>query len=419
MREKIRFEKEIELLLDSPHTDFQIGPTGKQSSTRKCFECCYKLSPAERKGLGDKVDRIFAERTGITRKLDPNRSEDLSRMEEWRTIARDLVRSTVKARNPGMVTSIEPVLMNAFLSQYENDPRVPKEATKNYLTEQNLLAMGIKLRDKVISNWASGRAPLTLRQFFNLAYDITNHCGTAMLICHNVAKAFAKGGSAIQWQHNKSTGRYEDGKKSYVVKVIHPKGVIIPRPNNEGKSIFYVLFSANELGKDDPGDWYHYFVVALVAAYSTADEIGSASISVGFETQVLHDNVVYVSEQMKDASVTLTNEYKGWLWANALSFLEGAHYGESMDDVKRESAVHLSGTVFGILQAGGSIDRSWQWRVPIPKTIGKLDALTGYYNIMQHTYRILDTKGKVLSEKPGAKPGNKGSSHISVEREFL
>src|SRR5262245_55603650 len=104
MEERIGFEKEVQLLLGSPKTELEEGRTtrsggGSPAPSRppalKCFDCCYKLTSRERKSLGDQVDRIFAERTGITRKLDLNKPEDIPRMEEWRVIARDLVRDTI------------------------------------------------------------------------------------------------------------------------------------------------------------------------------------------------------------------------------------------------------------------------------------------------------------------------------------
>lgn len=378
-------------------------------SIQECFHCCYKLSANERASIIDQVDKVFAERTGITRKLQQDRPEDRPRIEEWLRIGREIARSIVVKRKPGIVTIIDPALMNAFLSQYEGDSRVPQKATIDYLSNQNLLTMGIVLRDRVVENWSSGKPPITLKQFYDLAFDITNHCGSAMLLCHNVAKAFARGGTAIYWQYNEATGNYEDGKKSYVPKIIHRKGVLRPRAKKQGKSIFYVLFSANEIGTDDPGDWYHYFVNATVAAYSTADEVGSASSSGSLlpnYVDELNSIVNWTSKKMKDSSLNSTNAYKGWLWANALSFLEGAHYGGSQMEVGRESQVHRAGAIFGILRAGGSVDKSWRRHVPKASSVGEYDISAGLVSFNQIVYQIQDTDGNVLWQAAEAGSGS-------------
>jgi subtilisin family serine protease len=392
-----------QLIVRGKQVTEQLEENQNPSRRRSALRCCYKLSEKERASIANEVDRVFAERTGITRKLKRDSPEDRPRIEEWLRIWREIVRSTVMKRKPGIVTTIDPVLINAFLSQYEGDSRVPIKATEYYLTSPKLLAMGLALRDKVIVNWSSGRSPITLEQFYDLAFDITNHCGTAILLCHNVAKAFARGGTAIYWQYNEATGSYEDGKNSYVPKLIHRKGVIIPRPKGKGKSIFYLLFLADELGTDDPGDWYHYFVNATVASYSTADEVGSASSAANDYAERLNGMVAWTSDKMKDSTIGPTSSYKGWLWANALSFLEGAYYGESQEAVKRESHLHLAGAVFGILQAGGSIDKSWRWHVPKASSISKWDYAIWGIDFKQTIHQILDINGNVISQ--AAEPG--------------
>ena len=79
-----------------------------------------------------------------------------------------------------------------------------------------------------------------------------------MLLCHNVTKAFARGGTAITWDRDSSTPEsYSDGRKLWEPKVIHKAGRLmksyVSRYKRELPSMYYLLFSDQVLGTSDPG----------------------------------------------------------------------------------------------------------------------------------------------------------------------
>src|SRR5262249_52049584 len=120
------------------------------------------------------------------------------------------------ADSSGRVLSVDPLLLTLFFNGREADPMVPAEATSEYLTEPALLAHAIDLERRLLAHWASGGSPVFTRQLYDLALQIVPHSGTALLLCHNVTKAFARGGEAIPWRViNRTTGEYSDGASSY------------------------------------------------------------------------------------------------------------------------------------------------------------------------------------------------------------
>src|SRR5580698_6330651 len=79
--------------------------------------------------------------------------------------------------------------------------------------------------------------------------QIAQHPGTALLLCHNVTKAFARGGDAIPWHAiNRATGEYSDGHSTYVA-----TGTAAAFA---GPSIFPALFATGLPGAPEAGSWY-------------------------------------------------------------------------------------------------------------------------------------------------------------------
>jgi subtilisin family serine protease len=320
---------------------------------------------------------------------------------EWQSIRVTQVRAGVRQRL--VLSPIDPVQLAVFLSQYENDSRVPAEYTKRFLTGTPLLSMGRTLRDRVIGNWRIGKRPLTALGLYELAFETAGDPGTAELLCHNVTKAFVREGVAITWRGTGTEGEYTDGQKTYTAKVINSAGRL--KYFHGGKrreviSIFYLLFSAKEFGTDDPGDWYHYFVTATMTALSSGGTLG-ATTSRGRREDVegdadgrggqigptvyrglLSDRVVDLEKQMTDSALASVPGYRGWVLANVLSFLEGGHYGTDyttgQSDVVRESKVHLRGAAFGLRTIGGFPGKTWRWYVPVAGSLSDADLAMGF-----------------------------------------
>jgi subtilisin family serine protease len=197
---------------------------------------------------------------------------------EWRTIRDREVRPGLRQRL--VIEKVDPVQLAVFLSQYENDSRVPTEYTKRFLTRTPLLSMGRSLRDRVLGHWRARRRPLTASGFYELALETAGNPGIAALLCHNVAKAFVRGGVAVTWRGTGTEGAYTDGQKTYTATMIHPAGRLKYYHSAKGReivSIFYLLFSDREFGTKDPGDWYHFFVTATMTALSSEGTLGATT----------------------------------------------------------------------------------------------------------------------------------------------
>ena len=230
------------------------------------------------------------------------------------------------------------------------------------------------------------KPPLKLDELTALALDISGDGPAAMLLCHNVTKAFARGGVAIQWDRVPSApGSYSDGKKVWTPEVKHPAGKIVKsfnkKANRDLPSIYYLLFSARELGTADPGDWYHYYVTATMAALSASGNLGpttrhrrefedrslldaaDAVVDKAYPTLV-SDAIMSLERQMSNPDSVDQPGYRGWVLANILSYLEGGHYGTQQDEVARESRIHVKGAVAGLRARGMKPGKNWVWYVP-------------------------------------------------------
>jgi LAS superfamily LD-carboxypeptidase LdcB len=356
------------------------------------------------------------------------RASETALVREWQAIRDKQVRPYV--RHSLQLKSLDPVLLATYLSQYEGDRRVPVDAQMRFLWEPPLLSMGRTLRDRVLWNWHSGGRPLTADRFFDLAYELTGNTGYAALLCHNVAKAFSKGGVAIHWKKVEGgEGVYTGSGKQWTARRIHRDGVLLR--NATGPSIFYVLFSAKEFGTEDHGDWYHYFVAATMTAFGTiADraagvgghgerEQGELEASADTDTILnerpnpvevveriaypilLRDALGRLRHQLSDPVGAVTAGYSGWVLANVLSFLEGAFYGKSQQEVARESRIHLRGAIFGVERARGTLGPTWRWFVPKAGSVREIDLVTGF-TLSTKTAEVLPASGAAPAAAVGA-----------------
>ena len=353
------------------------------------------------------------------------RASEKALIREWRDIRDKKVHPYIR-HSLRMYKGLDPVLLATYLSQYEDDDRVPADARMEFLLDPPKLSMGRSLRDRVLRNWSSGQPPLTVGRFFDLAYGLCGNVGYAALLCHNVAKAFSKGGKAIHWQKlDDGEGRYTGSGKNWTARRIHPRGVLLRSPT--GPSIFYVLFSAKEFGTVDHGDWYHHFVAATMTSFGTLNDRAAARAAGHIRGErretleantsvdavlnerpnparmveriaypiLLRDALSALTRQMSVAPSAATAGHTGWVFANGLSFLEGAFYGKSQQEVARESRTHLRGAIFGVKRAGEVPHPSWRWFVPKAGSVGKLSLVSGF--------SLADKTAEVLSASPAPK----------------
>ena len=313
---------------------------------------------------------------------------------------------------PGAVTKVNVYELMSYLSQPEHHAFVMTAAKENLGSADSLKAMGISLRDAVLDNWLSGGPPLSTTQVYNLAFELAQHRGTALLLCHNVLRTFSRGGIDIPWSRHADPekakqGYYADGVRAFKPEVIHPSGRLVvigkaqPRP-----SIFYVLFSADELGTEDPGDWYHHFAIAVTSHYAATGEMSfdtPATTSYWRPTTTAGRYTGSVVERIVDDFRARTGvsffdpkqqaAHNAWTWANAVSFLEGAHYGGPQSEVERETLVHRRAAAFGLREAGfKGLLLGFDWYVPKAGTVSVWGAVD---DIGEYVSRVIPPKDSI------------------------
>jgi hypothetical protein len=90
--------------------------------------------------------------------------------------------------------------LSIFFSQYEDDSDIPPEVLQRYLTDPALMEAQVSMITDLIDHLQAGGAPLTPQEFYSQALAYTGDPGTALIVCHNVLKAMARGRSPIPWE---------------------------------------------------------------------------------------------------------------------------------------------------------------------------------------------------------------------------
>ena len=272
--------------------------------------------------------------------------------------------------------------ISVFFSQYENSHRIPATTLQALLTEPSLLERHRALIREMIRHVKCQKPPLTLEAFFQMARGVAGSDSVALMMCHNVSKALARGLSPINWSNLSRTPLAYDlngERHEFDLSAVHADAL----PNTGGRnSAFYLFFSATELGTDDTGDWYHFYANAYAshagaASTVTFDVDDEGRIFGGYRTQVAGAISDIISEMITRSGASDIGAYRGWRWANSLSFLEGAAYGTdhggSQTETSRESDIHRRGAVFGLAKAGEAIRSAWRWYVPVPGSVRPID----------------------------------------------
>lgn len=279
--------------------------------------------------------------------------------------------------------------LSIFFSQYEDSSDIPPDVLERYLTDPALTAIQNGMIADLIDHLQSGGAPLAPDELYALALDYTGDPGAALIVCHNVLKAMARGRSPIPWEKQSEAPLvylFDGQQVNAGAMPIHPDAATL---GSRGQpSLFYRFFSPTALGQFDEGDWYHYFLEAAAAYYGATGQAQAGGPGFGFDYyHVVGGAVDDTINQMNDSAVADTPAYYGWRWANALSFLEEAYYGTdyggNQAEASRESRDHMRGALFGLSLAGYQAE--WAWLVP---EIGSAGA-TGV-DVSDSTYEELD-----------------------------
>jgi len=269
--------------------------------------------------------------------------------------------------NLPIVREVSQTDLSVFFSQYEDDPNIPPDVLEAYLTNPKLMKLQIAAIQDLIDHLDSGSAPLTPEDFYEMILERVEDPGTALLVCHNILKAMARGRSPIPWEKiSEEPLIYRfDGKNIEIdPRQSHPSAQMT---GSRGQpSIFYQIFSSSELGTNDEGDWYHFFLEATVAYYTAKGRFSEDVPGMGLSySNVLGRAVEDTIQQLYEPDVPESDPYRAWRWANALSFLEqakyGTDYGGTQEEASRESRIHMRGAIMGLELAGYTPE--WDWYI--------------------------------------------------------
>jgi len=287
------------------------------------------------------------------------------------------------------VDTVSQTDLSIFFSQYEDDSSIPGDVLERYLTDPELMAIQEAMIAELIVGVQAGEAPLTPEEFYQQALARTNDPGTALILCHNVLKAMARGRSPIAWEKVSEAPLVYLFNGERIEATSMPLNPEAATTGSRGQpSLFYRFFSPTALGQYDEGDWYHYYLEAAVAYYgatgrSDTDVPGPGLDYYNIVGRAVDDTI----NQMGDAAYEDTPAYRGWRWANALSFLEEAYYGTdyggSQEEAGREARDHMRGAMFGLTLAGQTA--MWPWFIPQIGSAGP----TGV-DVSDATYEVVD-----------------------------
>lgn len=270
------------------------------------------------------------------------------------------------------IQNVQQAELATFFSQPE--PGLPQELLDKYLLDTALMSTQRGIIRAMVHRIQAGEAPLTADELLALVLERESDRGTALIICHNITKALARGESPINWSNvSRDPLVYSLNGTTYTFDQasFHPDAIGLSSRNQA--SVFYAMLSPNDFETRDEGDWYHYFAMAAVSYYGASRRLRQdETAQQEFRIQFTGGLVRRVTDALRDTSITGA-AYEGWLMANAMSFLEGAHYGMSQDEVNEESNVHIRGASRGLEVVGRIPEENWKWYVPRTGSISPED----------------------------------------------
>jgi hypothetical protein len=330
------------------------------------------------------------------------------------------------AAAPRLISTVDFSALNAYASSWERYSVTSfPEASKSILNKPAIIAKVEVLRQRLLDRWLSGGSAVNKDQLFGEALTLTSDPGSALILCYHVCQMFARGFETVLWQrvrdwetwHNETVpdGVFAKPTGGLVQPLDYTDGIDFYRPVelNAGlpgevlvvgghTSIFYLLFDkTEEWGTDDPGDWYHFFLMASVAYYAatgrTTDLDSPETVHARFISALVRSLLQGMQSlgQMPAVPLLAMNPYDAaWLWANAMSFVEGGFWGEEAAGVvTHESDVHRKGCLYGLQVSGETHHPDYlHWWVPTP---GQLTTDFGLYFAQYHPIDVYDMRASL------------------------
>ena len=237
----------------------------------------------------------------------------------------------------GALAVIDPALAGIFLTHGEADPRVPWGGHPG-------LPGGPR---------ADRRRPSSC---------VVDDAPTALLLCHNVTRAFAHSSIALSWHLlDPSRGEYTDGATVYTAAIHHPESVPGPADN----PIYFLLFAAGELGAAVPSQWPRYFAIATAAAYAATSRLATDDMPATPFALAWSRVVEEVTGSLVDLSQPPRPDYRAWLWAGALSSVSMSGLPPGAEERSAAALADLRAAAsLGLAQAGAKVNLAWRWDLP-------------------------------------------------------
>jgi hypothetical protein len=300
-----------------------------------------------------------------------------------------------------LIDTIDFTDMCTFASSWEHDAvkRYPL-SSERVLTQPAIKAKVRDLRDRLLDRWLGGESAVTKDLLLTEALTLTPDPGSALILCYHVCQLFSRSFRTVYWQRVRDWKA--DGGVLIPGSTVQPTGdpvtdddytngtdfyrLIETNPAAPGEvlqvggrdSIFYLLFDkTEEWGVADPGDWYHFFLMASTAFYAATGRVTDRDLPENIAAQLITAFARGTLQGMQNVEqvpevpfVSMTRYEAAWRWANALSFVEGGIFGQ--EDVTDESGVHRKGCLYGVRLAGMTHHPGHlHWWVPTPGQLGK------------------------------------------------
>jgi hypothetical protein len=157
-----------------------------------------------------------------------------------------------------------------------------------------------------------------------------------LVVCHNVARAFARGSTILNHKRTAPS--------------------------------FYRYFDPNSLGAVDPGDWYRFFAIASIAAFASR---GSIERSSGTPTLAVLQ-IDSLAQQFPASNDD--RRYAALAWTNAIQFWEWGIYSRSAQAARSSARQSLDAFCFGLRTIAADPSGPWRWSVPKPASLNPNDA---------------------------------------------
>ena len=264
------------------------------------------------------------------------------------------------------IQNVQQAELVTFFSQPE--PMIPQPVKNKFLVDPALMSTQRSVIRALIDRVQAGETPLSADGLKTLVLGQESDLGTALIICHNVTKALARGTSPINWSNVSRDPRplvYSLNGTNYTFNPANFHRDALEYSSRNQQTVFYAMLSYDQFGTRDEGDWYHYYAMAATSYYRSSGNLQTRNPArLGSITQLTGTVVSSVANALRDSSVTTSAAYEGWLLANAMSFLEGGHYGQTQAEVNAESDIHIQGASGGLEPAGRIPEENWQWYVP-------------------------------------------------------